>query len=78
MWLVQTVLALVAAGIRLAVVPSSAQVASRRDVVLRPVRAPHHVELVAVWRHDHDSALLDDTLALVGGSARTATAVTGL
>jgi hypothetical protein len=29
-------------------------------------------------RHDHDSALLDNALALIGGSARTATAVTGL
>ena len=49
-WLVQTVLGLVAAGVGLAVVPSSAQTLQRRGVTLRPLRdARYRVELAAVW-----------------------------
>jgi DNA-binding transcriptional LysR family regulator len=64
-WLVQTVLGLVAAGIGLAVVPSSAGTLARRGVVLRPIRgAHHHVELAAVWRTDHAYPPLSGLLAL--------------
>ncbi|WP_219419039.1 LysR family transcriptional regulator [Pseudonocardia nigra] len=58
-WMVQTVLGLVAAGIGLAVVPSSAATLRRIGVVLRPLRgAPQTVELAAVWRRDHGSSLV--------------------
>ncbi|ODU01975.1 MAG: hypothetical protein ABS81_19205 [Pseudonocardia sp. SCN 72-86] len=50
-WLVQTVLGLVAAGVGLAVVPSSAGVLRREGVELRPIRdVARAVEVVAVCR----------------------------
>lgn len=53
-WLVHTVLALVAAGFGLAVVPSSTAALGRRGVALRPIRgATHVVELAVVWSPDH-------------------------
>ncbi|OLT12822.1 hypothetical protein BJF78_23445 [Pseudonocardia sp. CNS-139] len=69
-WLVQTVLGLVAAGTGLAVVPSSAATLHRSGVVLRPVEgAAHRVDLAALWRPDSDSAPLADLVALI--DART-------
>ncbi|WP_214404887.1 LysR family transcriptional regulator [Pseudonocardia lacus] len=65
-WLVQTVLGLVAAGAGLAVVPSSAGTLRRRGVVLRPIRGAHRtVELAALWRPDHGSAPLKGLLAVL-------------
>jgi DNA-binding transcriptional LysR family regulator len=65
-WLVQTVLGLVAAGVGLAVVPSSVEALHRRGVALRPVRDAHHeIELGAVWRRDHDPAPLTALLAAI-------------
>ncbi|WP_232668423.1 LysR substrate-binding domain-containing protein [Pseudonocardia sp. TRM90224] len=57
-WLVQTVLGLVAAGIGPAVVPSSVATANRDGVVLRPIRGRHRVDLAAVWLPDRASAPL--------------------
>jgi DNA-binding transcriptional LysR family regulator len=69
-WLMQTVLGLVAAGVGLAVVPSSVEVLQRRGVTLRPLRgARHRVELAAVWRPDHGSAPLAGLLTVIEGVA---------
>ncbi|WP_218602188.1 LysR family transcriptional regulator [Pseudonocardia abyssalis] len=63
-WLMQTVLGLVAAGIGLAVVPSSVAALGRVGVVLRPLDGPtHRVDLAAVWRPDDTSAPLAGMLA---------------
>jgi DNA-binding transcriptional LysR family regulator len=63
-WLVQTVLGLVAAGVGLAVVPASVRVLQRRGVALRPVRdARQQVELAAVWREEEMSPTLGGLLA---------------
>jgi DNA-binding transcriptional LysR family regulator len=70
-WLMQTVLGLVAAGIGLAVVPSSVSALRRTGVTLRPIRdADHRVQLAAVWRPDHRSAPLDGLLAVLGAAER--------
>ncbi|GAA3237444.1 LysR family transcriptional regulator [Pseudonocardia petroleophila] len=58
-WLMQTVLGLVAAGIGLAVVPSSVAALDRAGVVLRHLDgAARRVDLAAVWRPDNPSAPL--------------------
>jgi DNA-binding transcriptional LysR family regulator len=68
-WLMQTVLGLVAAGVGLAVVPSSVAALRRTGVTLRPIRGPNHqVDLAAVWRRDHGSAPLTGLLALLDGA----------
>lgn len=65
-WLVQTVLGLVAAGIGLAVVPSSAATLRRRGVALRPLdEATHHLELAAIWRQDNASSPLEGLLGVM-------------
>ncbi|HLU54106.1 MAG TPA: LysR substrate-binding domain-containing protein [Pseudonocardia sp.] len=64
-WLIQTVLGLVAAGIGLALVPSSAATLRRSGVVLRPLSGPaRRVELAAFWRRDEASPPLDEFLAV--------------
>lgn len=58
-WLMQTVLGLVAAGIGLAIVPASVGTLHRSGVVLRHLDgAGHRVDLAAVWRPDNSSAPL--------------------
>lgn len=65
-WLMQTLLGLVAAGIGLAVVPASVAELGRRGVVIRPIRgAGHRVDVAAVWRADHESAPLAGLLAVL-------------
>jgi DNA-binding transcriptional LysR family regulator len=65
-WLVQTVLGLVAAGIGLAVVPSSAATLRRQGVVLRSLdEGNHHVELAVIWRPDSISTPLEGLLDLM-------------
>ena len=65
-WLMQTVLGLVAAGVGLAVVPSSVAALRRTGVTLLPIRgAAHRVDLAAVWRPDHVSAPLAGLLAVL-------------
>ncbi|HEY8583305.1 MAG TPA: LysR family transcriptional regulator [Capillimicrobium sp.] len=60
-WLVQTMIGLVAAGVGVALVPDSARALRRRGVVYRPLRdggGEHVVELAAVWRRDDPSPLV--------------------
>jgi DNA-binding transcriptional LysR family regulator len=59
-WLVQTIIGLVAAGIGVALLPSNVQALRHRDVAYKAlaVDAPHAVELAAVWRRDHSSPVL--------------------
>jgi DNA-binding transcriptional LysR family regulator len=53
-WLIQTVLGLVAAGTGLAMVPSSAATLRRRGVTLRPLNEKrHHLDVAAIWREDN-------------------------
>lgn len=70
-WLMQTVLGLVAAGIGLAVVPGSVAALGRTGVVLRHLDgvAPR-VDIAAVWRPDNTSPPLAEMLAGVRGPVR--------
>lgn len=63
-WLMQTVLGLVAAGIGLAVVPGSVAALGRTGVVLRHLDgAAPRVDIAAVWRPDNTSPPLVGMLA---------------
>jgi DNA-binding transcriptional LysR family regulator len=65
-WLIQTVLGLVAAGIGLAVVPSSAAALSRKGVTLRRLtNVTQQLDLAAIWRPDNASAPLKDFLGVL-------------
>lgn len=67
-WLVQTIIGLVAASVGVALVPASAQALMHRGVVYRPVRAGegnHDVELATVWRRGDRSPVLTAFLAEV-------------
>jgi DNA-binding transcriptional LysR family regulator len=65
-WLIQTVLGLVAAGTGLAVVPSSAATLRRRGVLLRPLTdAAPRLEVAAIWRRDNASSPLRGLLDVV-------------
>lgn len=59
-WLVQTIIGLVAAGVGVALVPSSAQALRPEGVAYRPLREPvvHEVELAAIWRRVDISPVL--------------------
>jgi DNA-binding transcriptional LysR family regulator len=59
-WLVQTIVGLVAAEVGVALVPSSAEALSRRGVAYRPLRGhtPHEVALAALWRRQDRPAVL--------------------
>ena len=59
-WLVQTIVGLVAAGAGVALVPASAEALGRRGVVYRPLRhrTSHEVELAAVWRAEDPAPVL--------------------
>jgi DNA-binding transcriptional LysR family regulator len=71
-WLVQTIVGLVAAGAGVALVPESARALRRRGVVYRPLRGrtPHEVELAAVWRRDERRAAPRRFLEHVGAAGR--------
>ncbi|WP_298796190.1 LysR substrate-binding domain-containing protein [Pseudonocardia sp. 73-21] len=63
-WLMQTVLGLVAAGIGLAIVPASVAALNRAGVVLRRLEgAEQRVDLAVVWRPENSSAPLASMLA---------------
>ncbi|QYN39364.1 LysR family transcriptional regulator [Pseudonocardia sp. DSM 110487] len=65
-WLIQTVLGLVAAGIGLAVVPSSAAALGRQGVTLRRLtNVTRQLDLAAIWRPDNASAPLEDLLGVM-------------
>jgi DNA-binding transcriptional LysR family regulator len=59
-WLIQTIVGLVAGGAGVALVPESVQALGRRGVVYRRVRGSgrHVVELAAVWRREDTSPVL--------------------
>ena len=65
-WLIQTIVGLVAGGIGVALVPSSICNFRRRGVVYRPVRdLASIVEMGVIWRRDDSSAVLQAFLRLV-------------
>lgn len=65
-WLMQTIIGLVAGGRGVALVPASLRNLPRRGVVYRPVRGlSPTVELGAVWRRDDRGAILHSFLRVV-------------
>jgi DNA-binding transcriptional LysR family regulator len=65
-WLMQTIVGLVAGGIGVALVPDSTRSLPRQGVVYRPVRgAQATVEMAAVWRREDGSAVLRSFLRVV-------------
>jgi DNA-binding transcriptional LysR family regulator len=65
-WLMQTIVGLVAGGIGVALVPSSIRSFRRSGVVYRPVRdLISTVEMGVIWRRDDSSAVLHAFLRLV-------------
>lgn len=65
-WLVQTLVALVAAGIGIALVPASAHHLHPAGVEYLPLRsATEQLELIAAWRHETPSQVLAGFLAAV-------------
>jgi DNA-binding transcriptional LysR family regulator len=65
-WLIQTVLGLVAAGTGLALVPSSAATVQRKGVTLRRLsEVTHQLELAAIWRPDNTSSPLEGLLGVM-------------
>jgi DNA-binding transcriptional LysR family regulator len=58
-WLMQTILGLVAAGLGVALIPASVEHLHRTGVAFRPLRdAPATVQLGALWRTQDDGAVL--------------------
>lgn len=68
-WLVQTIVGLVAAGVGVALVPAGTKALQRRGVAYRPLcgRSLHEVELAAVWRGDERSAVVRAFVTDVAG-----------
>jgi len=68
---IHSILAMVRAGLGLAIVPEAAANLNFRGVVLRPLRlrAPAQVELFLVWRRDHENPLLPSLIEIAGGLA---------
>lgn len=64
-WQIQTALALVAAGMGLAIVPESVEAVRRRGVTLRAVHGSQRLELAAVWRPDNDLSPLAGLLTAI-------------
>lgn len=65
-WLIQTIVGLVAGGIGVALVPGSTLSLPRQGVVYRPLRgATPTVEMAAVWRRGDASAVLRSFLRVV-------------
>ncbi len=58
---IHSILALVRAGIGLALVPAAAERLRFEGVAFRPLvlPQPHPAELMLTWRHDHDNPLVD-------------------
>jgi DNA-binding transcriptional LysR family regulator len=77
-WLMQTVLGLVAGGIGLAVVPSSVATLQRDGVALRPLHGPARVvTLAAVHRRDEPSVLVEGFLRCLPNAGHGAAPATG-
>jgi DNA-binding transcriptional LysR family regulator len=68
---IHSILAMVRAGLRLAVVPEAASGLNFSGVQLRPlvVRSPAPVELFLVWRRDDENPLLPALIDIAGGLA---------
>jgi len=65
-WLIQTIVGLVAGGLGVALIPGSSRSLPRRGVVYRPLHgAAATVEMAAVWRRGDGSAVLGSFLAVV-------------
>jgi DNA-binding transcriptional LysR family regulator len=72
-WLMQTIVGLVASGIGVALVPASLRNFRRKGVVYKTVRSlSPTVEMGVVWRRGHSSAVLQAFLDVVGEFARLA------
>ncbi|MER2536485.1 MAG: LysR substrate-binding domain-containing protein [Rhizobiaceae bacterium] len=61
----QTTLALVSAGLGVSLVPASYAVLGRPHVVFRPVEPSLQVQLLAAWRADEISAVLDSFIEVI-------------
>jgi DNA-binding transcriptional LysR family regulator len=71
-WLMQTIVGLVAGNIGVALVPSSLRNLRRRGVVYKPVYGlSPTVELGMVWRRDDPGAVLHSFLRVVGQSVQS-------
>ena len=69
-WLVQTIVGLVAARSGVALVPESAEALGRRGVAYRPIDAGAvRVELLAVWRRGDDAPVLRAFASTLGNPA---------
>jgi DNA-binding transcriptional LysR family regulator len=68
---IHSILAMVRAGLGLAIVPEAAASLNFRGVKLRPLRlrAPALVELFLVWRREHENPLLPSLIEIAGGLA---------
>ncbi|MGO8909415.1 MAG: LysR substrate-binding domain-containing protein [Bradyrhizobium sp.] len=68
---IHSILAMVRAGLGLAIVPEAAAGLNFSGVQLRPLqlRAPAPVELFLVWRRDDESPLLPSLIEIAGGLA---------
>lgn len=65
-WLMQTIVGLVAGGLGVALVPSSLRNLRRKGVVYKTVRdLSPTVEMGVVWRHDEDAPVLHSFLKVV-------------
>jgi DNA-binding transcriptional LysR family regulator len=70
-WLMQTIVGLVAAGIGVALVPASVRNLRRTGVVYRPVRGlSPTVELGVIWRREDTGAVLSSFLQVVREESR--------
>lgn len=67
-WLVQTIVGLVAGGVGVALVPASAQALRRRGVAYRPLRGGtrHEVALAAAWRREERAPVVRAFVARLG------------
>jgi DNA-binding transcriptional LysR family regulator len=73
-WLMQTIVGLVAGGIGVTLVPSSLQNFRRQGVIYRPIRSlSATVEMAAVWRRDDTSTVLRSFLRVVDRMGTQAT-----
>jgi len=64
-WLMQSIVGLVAAGIGVALEPASVQNLSRAGAVYLPLDDRSEVNLATVWRHEHDSPVLSAFLRVL-------------
>ena len=72
---IHSILAMVRAGLGLAIVPAAAAGLKISDVRLRPLklRTPSPVELFLVWPREHENPLLPSLIEIAGSIADTGT-----